>query len=463
MNIDTRFLPHNSHLEEPMLFTERDPQLRALKHQTYVYHSPIVKEFPFNVPGIYTLGGGRQIGKSTLLKQWMLTLLEKGVIPEAIIFLSGELIDDHHALVNILLNQLQNMPNRTIRYILIDEITYIKDWDKAIKFAADAGYLEDVVLMLTGSDLTLIEEARMRFPGRRGQAEKINFHLYPLSFKEVVLLKNKVPELKTLCAKHSKPTAIQLEILFNEFEDYLKHGGFLTAINDYAKYDKILTATLTIYSDWIRGDILKRNRQEHFLREVIFSIIKRYNTQVSWNSLAKDLSIDHPKTVADYVGLLASMDALFIQQAIIEDKLVAAPKKGKRLLFTDPFIFHALRSWLWPEKDVFQKQIILALKDPLICSQLVEALVTSHFNRFYPTYYISSEGEVDIAYVYQEKFWPIEVKWTNQIRSKDLKQVLKYKNARIFSKIKEFSKINDVPNEPLPWALFQLDKDYIDN
>jgi len=68
----------------------------------------------------------------------------------------------------------------------LDEVTYIKDWDKAVKFAADAGLLEDTFLMLTGSDLSLIQEARMRFPGRRGSASIINFHLYPLSFRETV-------------------------------------------------------------------------------------------------------------------------------------------------------------------------------------------------------------------------------------------------------------------------------------
>ncbi len=72
--MDPRFLPHNTHLETPLQFAMRDPQLRTLKTQKYVYRSKLLDEFPYHIPGIYTLGGGRQIGKSTLLKQWMLEL-----------------------------------------------------------------------------------------------------------------------------------------------------------------------------------------------------------------------------------------------------------------------------------------------------------------------------------------------------------------------------------------------------
>ncbi len=454
--MDTRFLPHNTHLDTPELFAERDPQLRQLKKQIYVYRSSLLDEFPLETPGIYTLGGGRQIGKSTLLKQWMLELLNKNISPASIAFLSGELIDDHHALLNILQEQLQSMPQNKICYLLIDEVTYIKDWDKAIKYAADAGLLEQTVLMLTGSDLSLIQEARMRFPGRRGQSSVINFHLYPLSFKECVLLKNRVNNIQKLINEEYLPSKSEIEALFAEFHEYLQHGGYLTAINDLAKFNNISKATLITYSDWIRGDMLKRGKQEHYLREILIAIIKRYNSQVTWNALAQDLSIDHPKTVADYASQLESMDALFIQSALMEDKLTAAPKKGKKLVFTDPFIFHALRAWLWSVEDPYSSQIMAGLNDPELCSKIVEACVAIHYRRYYPTYYIKAEGEIDIAYINKGRFWPIEIKWTNQLRAKDLKQILKYSNARIFSKTQAFGNIQAVPTEPLPLSLLRI-------
>lgn len=442
-SMDPRFLPHNTHLEVPQQFALRDPQLRQLKKQKYIYRSALLDQFPLDIPGIYTLGGGRQIGKSTLLKQWMLELLTKKVAPKSIIFFTGELINDHHALLHLLQTELETMSDQNIHYIIIDEITYIKDWDKTIKYLADAGLLENCILMLTGSDLTLIQEARMRFPGRRGKAEIVNFHLYPLSFREVVYLKNETPE-------------VNIDALFNQFDDYLKHGGFLTAINDLALNGKILNATLTTYSDWIRGDMIKHGKQEHFCREILTAIIKRYNSQITWNSLVQDLSIDHPKTVSDYAALLESMDALFIQSALLEDKLVGAPKKSKKVVFTDPFIFHAIRSWLFPVENPYENQIVTALNNTELCSQLVEACVSTHYRRYYPTYFIKAEGEVDVVYVDHDHFWPIEVKWTNQLRPKDMKQILKYSNGRIFSKTKQSGQFQTTPVEPLPLALFNL-------
>jgi len=71
------------------------------------------------------VGGGRQIGKTTLLKQWMADLLATGLDPARLRFFSGELIDDHHALVRLVSALLREMPTEGQCYILLDEVTYI--------------------------------------------------------------------------------------------------------------------------------------------------------------------------------------------------------------------------------------------------------------------------------------------------------------------------------------------------
>lgn len=97
------------------------------------------------------------------------------------------------------------------------------------------------------------------------------------------------------------------------------------------------------------------------------------------------------------------------------------------------------------------------ISDPKQCSELVEACVATHFRRFYPTYYIKAEGEVDVAYVDKNSFWPIEIKWTTQLRSKDLKQILKYPQGRIWAKTETKGKLQGISVEPLPLALFLID------
>lgn len=442
--MDIRFAMHNSHRNGLDQFIEQDPQLRRLKAQRYQHRSALLDELPSNTPGIYTVGGGRQIGKTTLLKQWMLELMQMGVSPASIAFLSGELIDDHHSLMFLLQNELTSMPKNQTQFLLIDEITYIKDWDKAIKYAADSGLLDNVVLLLTGSDLTLMEEARMRFPGRRGRASVVNFHLYTLSFREVVQL------------KHDNITEPSIELLFTEFDNYLIHGGYLTAINNLAMDGRILDSTLMTYSDWIRGDMIKRGKQDHYLREILLAIIKRYGSQITWNALGHDLSIDHPKTIADYISLLESMDAVFVQSALLEDKLTAAPKKARKVMFTDPFVYHAIQAWLIPSNDPYQQQILPLLQNSVSCSTLVESCAVTHYRRYYPTYYIKAEGEVDIAYIKNQTFWPVEIKWTEQIRDKNLKQTLKYSNSLILTKAISTGSIQHIPTQPLPLALWNM-------
>jgi hypothetical protein len=440
--MDPRFIPHNYHLVNPIHFGSLDPQLFQLNQQKFVFHSSLIDSFPTDVAGIYMLSGGRQIGKTTLLKQWMLHLLHRGIDPKAIVFFSGELIDDHHMLLHLLQQQLAEMPNGKIKYFILDEVSYIKNWDKGIKYAADSGLLDQTVLMVTGSDMAILEEARARFPGRRGKAARQDFHLFPLSFSEFVKLKKIDPN--------------DLNALFTQFYEYLTHGGYMTAINDLAKTGKILEATLTTYSDWIRGDMVKRGKHEVYLREVLKGIVKRYGSQITWNTLAKDLSIDHPNTVADYTHLLSSMDAVFIQSALLEDRLIEAPKKAKKLMFTDPFIYHAVRYWLNPTQEPFTKQIQGAIADSELCSNLVEACVITHYRRRYPTYYIKGEGEVDIAYVKDKKFWPVEVKWTEQLHKSELKQLSKYANGIVLTKWREQDRLPPFHTVPIPLALLNL-------
>ena len=454
--MDTRFLPHNSHLTDDRAFRERDPQLRHLSECPFEHRSRLLDELPASTPGVYSLGGGRQTGKSTLLKQWMAELLDSGVPAQAIAYLSGELIDDHHALLLHLNAHLDGAPPDGLTYLIVDEVTYIKDWDKAVKFAADAGTLERTVLVVTGSDLLVMQEARMRFPGRRGQAERADFHLHPLSFREYVQLTDAVPDLAATDAEADAIPKAVVDQIYDAFDSYLLHGGYLTAINDIASHGTIRQSTLATYSDWIRGDVVKRGRQEAYLREILSAIVRRYTSQITWNALAQDLSIDHPKTVADYVGLLERMDAVCIVPALMEDKLTAAPKKARKVVFSDPFILHAVRAWLDPQADAFATQVRPSTVDPVWSSQIVEACVASHCRRTHPTFYIKAQGEVDVAYVQGGRFWPIEVKWTSQLRPKALKQIARYPNGVIWSKGRQRGEANGVTVLPLPIELLRL-------
>lgn len=446
--MDNRFNVHNSHWNDSSKFRLTDPHLVALSGQALIYESPLISQLPANTPGIYSLTGGRQIGKTTLIKQWMAKLISDGIEPTSIAYLTGELIDDHHSLVRLLSEFLETQSGRT--HIIADEITYIKDWDRGVKFLADAGLLNNTTLLLTGSDSVIIREARTRYPGRRGDSSLCDFHMYPLSFYEYVALAGQIHgnSLDQLISDANEISAENVKELENAFISYLSHGGFLTAINDIAETGKIRPATYATYSDWIRGDVLKRHKHEHYLREILTGIIHSYGSQVTWNSLSRSMSIDHPMTVADYITLLSRMDAVFVQAAIREDRLRPAPKKAKKVMFSDPFIFCAISHWLGLPYDQ---------TNPELLGKLVEACATTHYQRFYPTYYIKSKAEIDIAYVDNDRFHPVEIKWTSQLRPESLKQLKAYKNSKVLTRqYNKQSTIHGIKCEYLPLNLLRL-------
>lgn len=124
------------------------------------------------------------------------------------------------------------------------------------------------------------------------------------------------------------------ERLSELFLEYLLHGGYLPAITDYHLNKTISRGVINIYLQWIIGDILKHNKSENYLFEILKGVKATYNSQVSWNNLAKYLSIEHHKTVSDYCYLLESIHVLYIQEALLEHKLSGAPKKNRKIYFS---------------------------------------------------------------------------------------------------------------------------------
>lgn len=442
---------HNLFRESLARFEAEDPHLRRAARQPFSFVSPLIGQPEFLTPGIFMLTGGRQVGKTTCLKQFIAKILkENRITPDRVAFVAGELFRDDTELRIELMDVLKDCQDWQV--VILDEINYIKDWDKAIKYLADAGFLENTTVILSGSDSAILREAMKRFAGRRGRSEQVDFIFHPLSFAETVILK--APALHSVveaCRATGSMDALPeydqvIDPLEALFEAYLRHGGYLTAIADWLSDGQIAPATYRTYAEWLRGDILKHNKQEKYLYEVLRGIMRTYASQVSWVSLAKTLSIEHHKTVSDYVSILEDMHAVMIQEALVEHSLSAAPKKAKKIYFEDPFIFHSVAMML---------KLDMANGSPA----LAETVAVSHFSKKYgKIYYIKGDkGEVDIAYILKDRFYPVEIKWTNQLRPEELKQVSRYPNGLILGKKRQLSMIANIPCYPLIRYLLGMD------
>lgn len=120
----------------------------------------------------------------------------------------------------------------------------------------------------------------------------------------------------------------------------------------------------------------------------------------------------------------------------------------KKVYLQDPFIFHALHGWSNNKKDYFtnSKANILNLE---IKSKLIESIVYNHLCRlsfwlnpkdlFDPKdsicYYEDNSGkEVDFVLLFDEKFYPFEVKYQSTIVDSDFFAFKSFKKGVLITK-----------------------------
>jgi predicted AAA+ superfamily ATPase len=455
-NRDARLLPHNLQWQGRDAFLQQDPTLRRLRQQPLQHRPALLTELPLDTPGLYTLIGGRQVGKSTLLKQlieWLLT--RHRAAPSRVAYLTCEPVRDAEDLRLLLADLVAAFPADGLSWLFVDEVTYVADWDRSVKFLADAGVFERVFLLLTGSDRILIEDSMKRLPGRRGRAELHDFHLRPLAFRDFCALRGRLdPALLEqlgsgpLDAPLAAAAAKGVAQLTAECRAYHETGGFLPAINDVARDGAVAAATLRTYADWIRGDVLRLDRNERYLREVVQSISARQGSQVTWNALAKSLSIDHPKTIADYVGILERMDAVVVVPALAEDRLAPAPKKGRKVFFADPFIHRALLAWLGEPDGGLDTDARL--------QRDLEGTFAAHVARRGEVFYLKGQGEVDVAWLERRQIHAIEVKWSRQLRPEELKEIRRRGRGVIAARVDTAGVLDGIAVLPAALVLLRL-------
>jgi predicted AAA+ superfamily ATPase len=445
--MNSLFIPHNLLLQSIEHFRNGDPHLSTVIASPYRFCSRLVRTLSHLSPGIYTLTGGRQVGKTTLLKQVMLHLLEtKKVSATRMMYLTGEVIPDDRALHSHLEGFLTEAGRETgTCLICLDEVTYIKDWHRTVKFLADAGMLRNAALIITGSDMVFLKELVMQLPGRRGSEDTVDFHFYPLSFREFVDLRNSLDTRAVELAASESAQALPAETMqafYAELDLYLKTGGYLRALCDMSQKGTISAATTRTYTDWIRGDMLKRGKHESAVQEILKALVRKAGSQITWNSFTGEVSLLHHNTIAEYCLALEAMDVIFIQQALREDRLEGAPKKAKRIIFTDPFIARAVAGYV--------------NEPPPDDASLVESVVISHCRRNWPTYYIKNKGEIDCAYVRDNRSMPVEVKWTSRIRREHLIMASRYQGCILAAKVDRVLTVENIPVVPIPFFLLRI-------
>lgn len=210
----------------------------VIKREDYIEK---IKPF-IDKPLIKVITGMRRTGKSTLLKLIIEDLINRKVDRERIIYLNMELLEnqrfkDIHAINRFLQEKLKLTQSKL--YFFIDEIQEIYSWEKLINSLLTAGNID---IFITGSNSKLLSgELTTYLTGRY-----VEFHVYPLTFKEFLKFRNTAQYDKT------------------SFYDYLKYGG-LPGIHQIEYSSEPIYQYLSSVSDSI---IYKDVVTRHSIRDV---------------------------------------------------------------------------------------------------------------------------------------------------------------------------------------------------
>ena len=366
--------------------------------------------------------GPRQVGKTTYLKYHIYQLIRNGNNPKNICYFSCDALTNFNQIIEIV--RFVDDLTKGKKYFFFDEVTFIKDWQKAIKYLLDSPLGKNKTIYISGSSSVALKKET--FPGRN-----IKTHYFlPLSFKKfcqvfgsqnlkknIISLKSKINP--TIILKRGKKLLFYYQEINKLFRLYLQSGGFPRSIYQLIEKGEISEETYEIYWKWLVADIAKVERSERISCTVILAVLKNYGSRFSLNSVAKEMEIGSHVTIRDYLEIL---EELFVLRNIFPfdfSKKAEVFRKMRKVYFIDPFLF-----------AVFQKNLTKRSPSNEAIPKIVEGIAAEYLKReFGAVFYLSGKKEVDF-FVNQ---MGIEVKWQNKINKKDFPKI-DLKNKILLSK-----------------------------
>jgi predicted AAA+ superfamily ATPase len=383
--------------QNPWWYGEKDRKYEEWEQSPIKWIPPILRTFDFKPFSLNFLVGPRQVGKTTALKVYIHKFLLPKKDPKSIFYFSCEELTNFKELGEILDNYLAFREANKIEssFIILDEITFVEEWHRAIKVRIDKGLFKSDVIIISGSASLEILKEKEYFPGRRGNGKDIKF--YPLSFADYIFcLKNleTVKENIENVEKTMVANKIHSSILLQLFHNYLSTGGFPLPIVEFFSRGEISYDTRKIYIDWLKNDFRKLKRNESYMKEILAYIINSQATPVSWLNISRETSIASPHTTQAYVENLKNLFVVEILNFLSPDSKILF-RKNKKIHVIDPFLYKTICEFVKAE-----------VNEPT----LLEAIVATHLARKYETFYWKNKSEVDVVVKLGKKQIGIEIK-----------------------------------------------------
>lgn len=324
-------------------------------------------------PFIKVISGIRRSGKSVLIKLLREELLKQGVKSDNIIYINFESFDfsEISSAQKLYEYVKSKISNKNKYYLLLDEIQEVENWEKAINsFQID--FNSDIYI--TGSNSNLLSSELSTYLSGR----YVQLTIYTLSFKEYLQFKKKY-------------TTKNIDNNYNEFENYLRYGGFPSVHSSTFTLEQSYKIVYDIYSSVILRDVVQRYkfRDIELLERVVKYVFDNIGNKFSAKNISDYFKSQNRKldlnTIYNYLNALES--------SYIIHRIQRYNIRGKEILKTNEKYFLGDQSMLYA---------LMGFKDRLI-SGVLENIVMLELKRRGYNVYIGKFDNLEIDFVAEKQ------------------------------------------------------------
>ena len=332
----------------------------------------VIKDKCFRHKAILILGA-RQVGKTTLLKQFMQEQTDQ------VLYLNCDEAITVSLLTNRNIQQLQTLIG-TAKIVVIDESQKVDNIGLTLKMIVDN--IPDVQVIATGSSAFELRN-RLNEPltGR-----KYEYRLFPISTNEIHKTSGYLDVQRLL----------ESRLIYGSYPDILVHGTeaheLLNALTD--SY---------LYKDILASDNL---RKPELLDKLLKALAFQVGSEVSYNELSQTIGSD-AKTVERYIELLEKSFIIFRLNGLSRN-LRNELKKAKKIYFYDNGVRNAVIQQFAP---LDMRNDVGALWENFFISERIKF---NHYRQHYCNIYFwrtKTQQEIDYIEESNGKFDVFEMKW----------------------------------------------------
>ena len=281
---------------------------------------------------IIVLNGFRRVGKTYILYGLANNLFKSNSREEVVhINFEDERIPLKTEFLSSILPTVDELFNKKIKYLLLDELHNIPNWSKWLRRTYDT---REIRIFVSGSSSRMSEE---EMPTElRGRFLEVR--VFPLSFKEFLEFKKISFDLKTLeYSEDEKP------VILKALTEYLIYGGLPEIVLE--SENKKLELAQSYYATIIKRDIAERYRvkNEESLKTLLKLLLdsKEYSISKTYNNL-KSLGQEIGKsTVQKYISYIENSYFVF-SLPIFSYKIKDQIQYPKKIYFIDNVFINAI-------------------------------------------------------------------------------------------------------------------------